>query len=397
MLRHAVDGSLRNLKTRVVSHRVTHGTGGVEHHDDVGRGHGRLRRAGLRAGHVQGQVIGAIIVRLDVLAVPGRRDDRVRHRGTWHLTDRHRLRGRRILLLRHLDLTAIGAHRIRVLVNVDFRHLVLRGLGDPLGVAAQKHGILARLERDHAIGIRGPGFTVLGAGGGVVHVVFTRVQRVILVTVGSLIVDISVERIVLVLVSFRNVLRLLADLNMAGVKSHQIEVKLAVGTTMATLEVVHVHLVTGVVLERGVGAIGGFDHIGFHPSGDLGIRLALVLERLSKQCLQRGRSGFIADKRHHTGREINGAAGGIMDATDIQHKHAVDEQPQIIVTREVERHRGTINEFAFFRLHELRVCGHTEGVPGAVHRMKADPQLTFIRIERQEFRNPRVSSLGPCC
>lgn len=114
MLRHAVDGSLRNLKTRVVSHRVTHGTGGVEHHDDVGRGHGRLRRAGLRAGHVQGQVIGAIIVRLDVLAVPGRRDDRVRHRGTWHLTDRHRLRGRRILLLRHLDLTAIGAHRIRV-------------------------------------------------------------------------------------------------------------------------------------------------------------------------------------------------------------------------------------------------------------------------------------------
>ena len=107
---------------------------------------------------------------------------------------------------------------------------------------------------------------------------------------------------------------------MAGVKSHQIEVKLAVGTTMATLEVVHVHLVTGVVLERGVGAIGGFDHIGFHPSGDLGIRLALVLERLSKQCLQRGRSGFIADKRHHTGREINGAAGGIMDATDIQHK-----------------------------------------------------------------------------
>ena len=61
MLRHAVDGSLRNLKTRVVSHRATHGTGGVEHHDDVGRGHGRLRRAGLRAGHVQGQVIGAII------------------------------------------------------------------------------------------------------------------------------------------------------------------------------------------------------------------------------------------------------------------------------------------------------------------------------------------------
>ncbi len=38
MLRHAVDGSLRNLKTRVVSHRVTHGTGGVEHHDDVGTG-----------------------------------------------------------------------------------------------------------------------------------------------------------------------------------------------------------------------------------------------------------------------------------------------------------------------------------------------------------------------
>ena len=136
---------------------------------------------------------------------------------------------------------------------------------------------------------------------------------------------------------------------------------------MATLEVVHVHLVTGVVLERGVGAIGGFDHIGFHPSGDLGIRLALVPERLSKQRLQRGRSGFIADNRHHTGREINGAAGGIMDATDIQHKHAVDEQPQIIVTREVERHRGTINEFAFFRLHELRVCGHTEGVPGAAH------------------------------
>ena len=45
-----------------------------------------------------------------------------------------------------------------------------------------------------------------------------------------------------------------------------------------------------------------------------------------------------------------------MDATDIQHEHAVDEQPQIIVTREVERHRGIIDEFAFFRLHELRVC-----------------------------------------
>ena len=53
LFRHAVDGSFRNLKTSLATHPVAHGTGGVEHHDDVGRGHGRLRRAGLRAGHVQ--------------------------------------------------------------------------------------------------------------------------------------------------------------------------------------------------------------------------------------------------------------------------------------------------------------------------------------------------------
>ena len=82
------------------------------------------------------------------------------------------------------------------------------------------------------------------------------------------------------------------------------------------------------------------------------------------------------------GAEVNGAVQLTVNAAQIQHQHVVYEDPDVVVSGELEDHillaGGTHVQLAVFRLGEIHLHGHTHIV------VRTNSIITFVLLSEQE-------------
>ena len=132
----------------------------------------------------------------------------------------------------------------------------------------------------------------------------------------------------------------MVDLHDAGLGNvHEVVLKRHVGVGVAALKIEEVEGVVGVVSEGRARQPGGHAG-GAHDLRD-GLAIAAVVERLAPVVRVVVAAAIVIAKRaviidvYATCGEVNLDRSGVVDATQIAHKHAVDINPYVVVAREV--------------------------------------------------------------
>ena len=149
--------------------------------------------------------------------------------------------------------------------------------------------------------------------------------------------------------------------NFARAHNLQVELDVQVGRTRAALHIEGLEIVVGVVCEgvRCSVSVHILPGNGIDPVLYI-LRRAAVVQHIHEDLVQRllsskTGSGRVVDL---AGGKIDGAAQRLMDAADVQHKHAVDVDPHVVVAGEFEDHGVSILQSAVFQLGKVGLHLH---------------------------------------
>ena len=138
---------------------------------------------------------------------------------------------------------------------------------------------------------------------------------------------------------------------------HEVVAQLHVRGPAPALEVVEV--------ERVVGVVGEGEAVPPLPVGRPGEPKALAdsghLVDLVDRLVERAVAVGVAVHHHRAGLEVDEDVGLDVDAAEVAHQHAVDEDPHVVVARELVGHRLAVVRAAVL-LHEARRQRHAEPV-----------------------------------
>ena len=149
--------------------------------------------------------------------------------------------------------------------------------------------------------------------------------------------------------------------NFARAHNLQVELDVQVGRTRAALHIESLEVVVGVVCK------GIRCSVSVHILPGNGIdsvlhilRRAVIVQHSHEDLVQRLLSGKTGSGRvvDLAGGKIDGAAQRLMDAADVQHKHAVDVDPHVVVAGEFEDHGVSILQSAVFQLGKVGLHLH---------------------------------------
>ena len=156
--------------------------------------------------------------------------------------------------------------------------------------------------------------------------------------------------------------------NFARTQDFQVELDIQVGRACATLHIKGLEFMVGVVREciRCPIAIHIFPGYGidliFHA-----LRCTAGVLYLHKDIIERLLSCKAGPSRimDLTSGKIDGAAQGLMNAADIQHKDTINIDPHVIITGELKDHRISIIQSAVFKLGKISLHLHARKEVGS--------------------------------
>jgi len=162
-------------------------------------------------------------------------------------------------------------------------------------------------------------------------------HHAVIVVVGSLVARVGFTQRKL---HTSKLIAILVDLHDTRFRNvHEVVLKRHVGVGVAALKIEEVEGVVGVVSEGRARQPGG--HAGGAHNLRDGLAIAAVIERLALVVRVVVAAAIVIAKRaviidvYATCGEVNLDRSGVVDATQIAHKHAVDINPYVVVAREV--------------------------------------------------------------